>query len=350
MEDNFLKYDYFKNINLTDPFFDSLKRDYKEFEDWFNRKGEEKAYYYETNKGIQAFLYLKIEDEELRDVTPCLPQKKRIKVGTLKIEAHGTRLGERFVKKAIDFAIANNVLELYVTVFSKHEPLVKLLKRYGFQIIGEKQTPNGTENVMVKNLENVVGDLKQDYPLVNTKDRSLYLLSIYPKYHTLLFPDSILANETYDLINDVSHTNSIEKVYICYMKQAALLKKGDVIVIYRTKDDKGPAEYRSVATSLCVVEEVKTKFDFKNYQEYLSYCKKHSVFTEEELNFLYSKDNLVVLKMTYNLAMEKKLIRKHLIEQCGLDRGDYWGIMRLNKHQFDKIVELGGISESFIVD
>lgn len=350
MEDNFLKYDYFKNINLMDPFFDSLKRDYKEFQDWFKRKAEEKAYYYETHEGIQAFLYLKVEDEELKDVTPSLPKKKRIKVGTLKIEAHGTRLGERFLKKAIDFAIANNVLELYVTVFSKHEPLVNLLKRYGFQIIGTKETPNGIENVMVKNLKNSVGDLKIDYPLVNIKDKSLYLLGIYPKYHTLLFPDSILANETYDLINDVSHTNSIEKVYICYMKQAALLKKGDVIVIYRTKDDKGPAEYRSVATSLCVVEEVKTKLDFKNYQEYLSYCKKHSVFTEEELNFLYSKDNVVVLKMTYNLAMEKKLIRKTLIEQCGLDRAGYWGIMRLSKNQFGKIVELGGISESFIVN
>ncbi|WP_202880431.1 hypothetical protein [Mannheimia pernigra] len=33
-----LIYTKFKNINLDDPFFDSLKEDYKEFTDWFNKK------------------------------------------------------------------------------------------------------------------------------------------------------------------------------------------------------------------------------------------------------------------------------------------------------------------------
>ena len=35
-----LKLEYFSNINLNDPFFDSLKSDYKEFSDWFNKKQE----------------------------------------------------------------------------------------------------------------------------------------------------------------------------------------------------------------------------------------------------------------------------------------------------------------------
>ncbi|PEC62925.1 N-acetyltransferase [Bacillus toyonensis] len=350
MEENFLKYDYFKNINLMDPFFDSLKHDYKEFEDWFKRKSEEKAYYYETDNGIQAFLYLKVENEALEDVSPILPKKERIKIGTLKINPHGTKLGERFLKKAIDFAITNNIFELYVTVFSKHDTLVDLLKRYGFEIIGQKETRNGIENVMIKNLEQVTGDSKKDYPLVNLVNKSIYLLGIKPEFHTLLFPDSILNNESYKLISDVSHTNSIEKVYICYMRQAAKLKKGDTIVIYRMKDDKGSAEFRSVATSICVVEEVKLKSDFESYEEYWRYCKKHSVFNDEELKSLYRKDNLVVIKMTYNLAMEKRLIRRTLADQCGLDRNQRWGIMKLKENQFRKIVELGGINESFIID
>ncbi|MFK4324753.1 putative GNAT family N-acyltransferase [Bacillus sp. RC97] len=348
--DNFLKYDYFKNINLMDPFFKTLKEDYKEFEDWFKRKSEEKAYYYETENGIQAFLYLKVEDEELKDVSPILPKRKRIKIGTLKIIPHGTKLGERFLKKAIDYAITNNVLELYVTVFSKHDTLVDLLKRYGFEIIGQKETPNGVENVMLKNLEYASGDPKKDYPLVNMANNSMYLLGIKPEFHTLLFPDSILNNESYKLINDVSHTNSIEKVYICYMKQAAKLKKGDAIVIYRLTDIPGRAEFRSVATSLCVVDEVKLKRDFINYEDYWKYCKKHSVFNDEKLKELYTKNNLVVIKMTYNLAMEKRLIRQTLADQCGLDRAQRWGIIKLNENQFGKIIELGGINESFIIN
>ena len=33
-----LEYKPFRNINLADPFFDSLKEGYVEFPDWFARK------------------------------------------------------------------------------------------------------------------------------------------------------------------------------------------------------------------------------------------------------------------------------------------------------------------------
>ncbi|GIO28295.1 GNAT family N-acetyltransferase [Ornithinibacillus bavariensis] len=350
MEDSFLKYNYFKNINLNDPFFDSLKQDYEEFEDWFRSKGNKKAYYYENNEGIQAFLYLKIEAEELKDTDPQFPFEKRIKIGTLKINPHGTKLGERFIKKAIDHAVDNDIKELYVTVFPKHKSLIALLEKYGFTIKGKKKTKNGIENMMFKRFDELTGDIVKDYPVVKTSNNKIYLLGIYPQYHTKMFPDSILDNESYDLVKDVSHTNSIQKIYICFMKRAASIKKGDIIVIYRTKDEKGPAEYRSVATSVCVVEDKKLKSDFNDFESYYSYCKKHSVFSDEELHKMYAKENLVVLKMTYNLAMEKRLIRKTLIEDCGLDRDEYWGIMSIEDYQFNNIVKLGGINESFIVN
>lgn len=346
----FFKYGYFKDINLEDEFFDTLKNDYAEFEDWFKRKGDKKAFYFEGEKGIEAFLYLKLEEEELIDVIPPQPIKKRVKVGTLKINPHGTKLGERFIKKAIDFAVVNDVKELYVTVFSKHEGLIALLKKYGFIKKAEKRSSNGTEEVMFKHLDSLSGDLLKDYPLVNIVDQNIYLLSIYPDYHTLMFPDSILHNESYDIIKDVSHTNSIQKIYICYMKQAEMAKPGDVIVIYRTNDGAGPAEYRSVATSICVVEEIKMRKDFAKYEDYYSYCKKHSVFKDDELQRLYHKKGFIILKLTYNLAMEKRLIRKNLIELCGIDRKAYPGFMPLNNTQFQKIIELGGIHESFIID
>ncbi|MCY8233464.1 N-acetyltransferase [Priestia endophytica] len=348
--DKFLKHDYFRNINLNDRFFDSLKNDYKEFEDWFNSKKENKAYYFETEEGIQAFLYLKIEEEELSLFSPPLPRKKRIKIGTLKINPHGTKLGERFIKKTIDYAVANSIDELYVTVFPKHKVLVDLLEKYGFKTRANNHRDNGTEQVMIKDLYNPQGGLLERYPLVKTNNQSSWLLSIYPRYHTLLFPDSILNNESYNLIDDVSHTNSIEKIYICYMKGALKMRIGDAIVIYRTKDEKGPAEYRSVATSVCILQERKTKKDFVDFDDYYQYCKRNTVFTDEELHNLYKKENFIVLKMTYNLAMTKKLIRKSLIEDCGLERNIRWGLLPLSQFQFNKIMKLGGINESLIID
>lgn len=64
----------FKEVKLGDPFFDSLKEDYDSFEKWFEKKSEDNAYIQEKEDGsLQAFLYLKIEDEAITDVTPNFP-------------------------------------------------------------------------------------------------------------------------------------------------------------------------------------------------------------------------------------------------------------------------------------
>ena len=48
----------FKEVNLEDPFFDSLKADYKGFEEWFGRKSDNDAYIQKKNdSSLQAFLY-----------------------------------------------------------------------------------------------------------------------------------------------------------------------------------------------------------------------------------------------------------------------------------------------------
>lgn len=148
-----LEYRYFRDVNLSDTFFDSLKKDYPEFEDWFVRKGNEKAYVsFNDHNLIDGFLYLKVEDEALSDCIPQYPKKLRIKCGTFKIDAHGTKLGERFVRKIFDFTSLEDVEEIYVTIFDKHQGLISLLTRYGFRLISRKnkETPSGKEGIYLK--------------------------------------------------------------------------------------------------------------------------------------------------------------------------------------------------------
>jgi len=350
--DSFLKYDYFKNINLDDTFFDSLKADYTEFEKWFLKKNDNKAYYYEDeNFNIQAFLYLKVEEESLVDIQPSFPSRKRIKIGTLKINPHGTKLGERFLKKAFDYAIYYDVTQLYLTVFEKHTALINLLERYGFYHGANKITNNGVERVYFKDLTaNAYIDPISSYPLINTVNQTPYLLAIYPEFHTRLFPDSILNNETNDLIEDVSHTNSIEKIYVGYAKGLQNIQTGDPIIIYRTTDIPGKAEYRAVATSICTAVEVYTKNSFSNIDDFLQFCEGKTVFTPQELKKSYNNSNLTVIKMVYNQAFNKRVIRKKLIEDCHLYRQDYWGIMRLDYRQFECVLKEGGVHENFIIN
>lgn len=351
---DFFKKDFFKNINLSDPFFNTLKADYAEFEDWYNRKGDNEAFYYEDEDGIQAFLYLKCEEEALTDIYPELPQKKRIKIGTLKINAHGTKFGDRFIKKAIDYALLNNTNQLYVTVFNKHQGLIALLKKYGFAKHGTKTTTNGIEEVLIKDInpnsysENNLPS--ENYPLISKKANS-WILAIYPEWHSRLFPDSILYTErTEDVVADVSYSNSIEKVYICRMSDVQKIKEYDQLVIYRTKESGKKAEYSALASSICTVVEVKSKEDFNNVDEVIDYCLPYSIFTEEEIRQQYQYKNMFVIKMLYSYSLPKRVIRKYLIEECGIDRNSYWGIINLTEHQFGKILELGDAHEGIIVD
>lgn len=343
----------FRTINLADPFFDSLKADYAEFGDWFARKAaaNDTAYVFQDDTGaIDGFLYLKIEDGVVADIVPPLPHARRVKVGTLKINAHGTKLGERFVKKIFDHAISEGVAEVYVTVFAEHGGLIALLMRYGFFSVATKTTPNGVEQVLVKRMRELGATALQSYPLVQVRGRNIYLLSLMPIWHSRLLPDSILRNEDTNIVQDISHTNSIHKVYLAAMQGVQELRPGDVLLIYRTSDNQGPARYRSVATSVCVVEEYRHISSFASQDEFVTYCRPYSVFDEAELvDFWARRRYPYVFRFTYNIALPRRVTRGAMIDECGLDENAYFGILRLTPEQFHNIVSRGQINESLII-
>jgi len=346
----------FSQINLADPFFDSLKDSYEGFDNWFAKKAREEdtAYVFYGEDGlISDFLYLKIETETVNDVEPILPAKKRLKVGTFKLKSRGTRRGERFMKKIMDRAVADDVDEIYVTIFPKPElqNLINSFQKFGFEHVANKpHGERGSELVLLKNMRSWKGDVEKDYPFVKVGKTDKYLLSIRPDYHTKLFPDSILNNESYDLVQDITPTNSIYKIYICWMKDAAMLKCGDNVVIYRTSDGQGSAYYRSVATSICTVMEVKRYIHFKDLSDFLYYTQ-YSVFSEIDRKKWYQyNSNFIVIKMLYNVAFTKRVIRKELLETAGMNGDSYWGIYKLSDGEYQKIIKLGKTDERYFID
>lgn len=350
-----LKHQRFSEFSHEDKFFDSLKADYQEFPAWLNKKSEagEFAYVlYDESQNIEGFMYLK-ENDDASDVHPELPPGNHLKIGTFKFESKGTLRGQRFLKKAFDHAIASRSDDIYVTVFEKHDLLIRLFQTYGFYKHGEKETANGKEFVYARSMKEVNGDVLLDYPLVLPAQARKYLLAIYPEFHTRLFPDSKLITDSPDMLQDVSHANSIHKIYLCAMRSVAGMKRGDIIVIYRTGDGQGPAYYRAVASSICVVESVRHMDNFPDEEAFVKYCSKFSVFSDDELRKYYRKRTYpYVLRFTYNLALPKRPNRANLIDHAGLNgtRGFRWSHFELNDDQFTKILELGRIDESFIVD
>lgn len=341
----------FSKIDLNDSFFDSLRSDYDGFDNWFKKKsnfGAQAYVLYKKTGALCAFLYLKDETASDSTINPEFTLHRRLKIGTFKIEAHKTVLGQRFMTIILRKMISENYDFTYVTFLPKQAPLKGLFEKFGFKKWGNK----GKELVYYKDLA-YTGNVYKDFPRISMKDKSKSLLSVWPKYHTSLFPDSRLNTENNFQREDVSFANTIEKVYLTKMSGVNELSRGDLLVIYRTAEDGKVAYYNSVATSVCTVVEVKTIQDFANFIEFKKYCGKGTIFTDQELSYFYdSKRYPYIVKMLYNFPLEKRIIRKNLLDDVGLptSHDTYWGYIDLNNEQFEKILRLGDVSENFIID
>lgn len=338
-----------RDLNLRDVFFDSLRDDYPGFDNWLAKKANngDEAYVLIVDGRLLGFLYLKEEVETDNSINPYFDERRRLKIGTFKIDSHGTVLGQRFLSIILRKMLNEGHDFTYVTLFKKQTGLISLFEKFGFQFWGDKS--NG-ELVYYKDFT-ILGDPFKDFPKLNLRNNTQkHLLGIYPEFHTKLFPDSRLNTERNSFIEDLSFTNTSEKIYLCNMSGVQGMQSGDLVTIYRTKD-KQRAEYSSLATSICTVLEVKNISEFSTQEEFLRYCGKGTIFSRMELiSFWNTKRYPYIIKMLYNVPLQRRIIRKYLIERVGLNRDDYFGYLPLTDNQFNKILELGVVNESFIIN
>ena len=133
------------------------------------------------------------------------------------------------------------------------------------------------------------------------------------------------------------------------MVDAAQLQSGDIIAIYRTNDGAGPARYRSVITSVCQIEEVKTNKDFADVDSFLAYANYYSIFDPNELRQWYGKKSFTVLKMTNNIALTMRVTNGYLVDEVRM-APNYWGFFHLTDEQFNAILKKGEVDESVIIN
>ena len=309
----------FGNLDLSDDFFASFKEDYPGYEKWFNKKADEPVYICLSEGKPIALLYLKVEgkNEDCIDIDPPLLPKKRMKIGSFKVTLNGFRLGERFLKIIFDNALLLKVDEVYVTIFNKRieqQRLINLLEEYGFYYHGFKKGPGGNELVYIRSCERSADRLnpKRTYPFFSMAGRFFYV-PIYTKYHTELFPDSILRTESpMDFVENQPHRNAISKVYISRSIERNL-DSGDVILFYRTGDY--PAYYTSVITTIGIVENMID--NVQTEEDFIRLCRKRSVFTDKELSehWNYNRRNRpFIVNFLYVYSLPKRITRQELIE------------------------------------
>lgn len=149
--------------------------------------------------------------------------------------------------------------EIYVTIYDKRNEqkrLIQLLEQWGFVYWGMKSG----ERVYIREFKPVIdfNHLKYTYPYIS-KNKDIYIVPIYPDYHTELLPDSILNTESpEEFIEDFPHRNCISKIYVSRAIEPHP-KVGDILVFYRTG-----GYYKSVVTTIGLVEELRYSFKDEN--------------------------------------------------------------------------------------
>lgn len=294
----------FKNCDINDCFFDSLKADYDGFETWFKSKAEERALVLRIESKIVAFVYPKMNEiEPIKLTDKILPAVPRMKIGTLKLstEVKNRRFGEGAVGMLLWRWIKSTCEEIYVTVFEKQDQLIRLLKKFGFVIKGVKE--NG-ELVLLRSKKNI--DFSNPYtsfPYINSNNISkVVYLPIDSNYHDTLFPYSELYRTNQEA-EEIAAANGMTKVFIGWPKTLSY-EKNDLAFVYR-KSAAINKKYASVLTSYCTILDInwvkKGKSVLMSFESYKNKIGNKSVFTLEKLKEFYNRDgNLVIITLLYN--------------------------------------------------
>jgi hypothetical protein len=138
----------------------------------------------------------------------------------------------------------------------------------------------------------------------------MFLVPIYPKYHTELLPDSILRTESKDnFVENEPHRNAISKVYISRSLEKGL-KVGDLIIFYRTG-----GYYQGVISTIGIVENIITKIKGEN--DFISKCRKRSIFTDDKLREHWNYNKTLrpfIVNFLYAYSFPKRITLKNLID------------------------------------
>ena len=344
--------------NLSSSFFDSLRDDYKEFNDWYKKSVNDEnrsSFYWKKDKEIIAFIGLKSEDEELKIGSSSLGIKNRIKITTIKSGVDLPRFSEMAFYKAFKKARDEEIEEVYFSIIPDTEEklkLVEIAKSFGFKEIGKtKKSMTGIERknyevYLMKNIKEPTNDWKSSYPRLPLKEsRQCRLITLENKYHDNFLQDAILK-ET-ELKQDFSKM-SIKKVYVHNQKNIFEMTSGDMAFLYRKSDKQ--KTHKSVITSYCVIIDQKQKgVDYTTFEEFKLEIQNIHAFDSMdagELRDWFDNNKFITIFGYIRAFGEGNNINHKWLKENGLFFGNdyrYPTMHSLNNNEIKKIFKQGGI-------
>lgn len=340
---------HLSNLNIEDEFFETFKRDYPEYEDWFKSKSNDFVFVSKRNDKIIALLKLKIEDEpcEYADIEPHFTKKKVLKISSFKIEPNRTKLAERFMRIIFNYAISHEVEIIYVTFFDNYERkhrLRRLFEKWGFNRWGNKV--DSQELVLVRSFNKYVN---YDFPPLSFPfhgpKRGVYLVYIDSVYANALLG----SNQTNTLLHDIEPLkNSISKVLISY-KIDHEIQTGSIILFVSDNKNKNSKEFVGVGIidgiHLNITEETK----------FLRICRKRSIYTDNRLKQCWNRqsiDNQIsTIEFLYVCPFNESTFKSEHIKKSSIDLRSLHRqeLVQIDENQFNILIEGSNYEKDYIV-
>lgn len=337
-------------LDLSSPFFDSLRAGYSGFDTWFrgaSRNGR-KAWTHRDNNGHPAAIAIfKEENGPTVTVDGKKIVGKVLKISTFKVgeDIRGKKIGELLLKAAFRYASNNGFEHIYLTMRPGEQPyLERLCIDFGFYPFGEASVDGESDSVYVKDqpvnppVENELSGLeyhKRFFPHFKSSTSSAkYVVPIRPQYHAMLFPDNQRQPE---LFSYSAAGNAIKQAYLSNARINAI-KSGDILLFYRSHD------LRAI-TSVGIVE---SSHKSQDADKILQLVSKRTVYSYEDIKEMSEKPTKIIL---FRLAahFQRDITYEWLLDE-EVVHGPIQTIREISDESFRKIIRQGELRNCFYAD
>ena len=285
------------NLNLQDDFFDSLRQDYKGFDEWFRAKcqrGHRDCFVIRNESKIAGLCIYKNEEPsyEMNGTV--------VKICTFKLKYSGTKQGELLLHQLFKMCYDSNVDWLYVTAFESNY-ICQFFEDFGFERYEKKKADTG--ELIYRRKMNPSRDDRDELSALpfHKKFGYRYFMPSEPAFlvptkeffYNRLFPET--GKSGFDLLADITaSSNAIRKAYLCN-SPSNKIKPGNILFFYRSRSDK--------KIECCGV--VEHTLRSSKVDDILSLVGKRSIFSVSEIeNLCLNKRGclLVLFRQTENLT------------------------------------------------
>lgn len=326
---------YLYEINKNQPFFESLRQSYAGFDEWFQKCATDKRKCWCIEDGdsnvVAICIYKHEQDARLTDngeiIRGCI-----LKLCTFKVAptARGKKLGERLLYIAFDYCAKNNFDWVYLHTFGEEQKtLVGLCTDYGFSFLGKYKH----DDVYIKPMKlhdddcSSLESLIKYYPYFRDNGSvQKFIIPIQPQFHEDLFPDFSNMKGTLFEKDQSLYTcqgNTIKKAYLCHSR-IKTIRKGDIILFYRSKDRKS-------IQCMGIVEDILFS---ESIDEVFPAIAKRTVYKYSDIQNILKKRTLVIL-FRYK-ALNKEISNQSIVEAD--IKGYIQSIRQISNEQYSALI------------